>query len=77
MTINRKTPPALEKHWLHNGPHINDAKANAMHHLRRYNFKLEGGEIFAPPGFELSKEDAMAVEYLVLEYGFEYHRKAK
>ena len=49
-------PPALRKYWLNNGPYLNDAEANAIHHLKRYNFRIERGEIFPPVGFELSKE---------------------
>lgn len=70
-------PPALRKYWLNNGPYADDAEANAIHHLKRYNFKFVKGEIFPPPGFELSKEDASAVEYLVLDWDFDYHPKPK
>jgi hypothetical protein len=65
----------LEKYWLNNGPFINDPLANAIHFLRRYNFKVERGEIFPPVGFEFSKEDRSAVEYLVLGWDYEYHPK--
>lgn len=68
-------PAALERHWRHNGPYVSDAEANAIHHLKRYNFRFDRGNIYPPPGFELSKEDASAVEYLVLEYDYEYHPK--
>lgn len=70
-------PPAMGKYWLNNGPYANDAQSNAIHHLKRYNFRFENGDIFPPVGFELSKEDASAVEYLVLEWDYSYHPRPK
>lgn len=65
----------MEKYWTNNGPYLNDPLANALHFLLRYNFKAKNGELFPPVGFELSKEDASAVEYLVLGWGYTYHPK--
>lgn len=59
----------LEKYWLKNGPK-DSAWDNALHYLGRMNFKISNDTIFPPAGFELSKEDKSAVEYLIYDCGY-------
>lgn len=61
----------LEKWWRSTGPSL-DPRINALDHLRRFNFEIDHEAIYPHPGFELSREDQMAVDYLVDEFGYEY-----
>lgn len=66
-----KANPDKEKWWLTHGP-FEDPEKNALDHLQRYNFEIDQGWIYPPKGFELSKEDRMAIDYLCDEYDYEY-----
>lgn len=59
----------LEKYWLNNGPK-NSAWENAIHYIYRMNFIVRDAVIYPPAGFELSKEDKSAVEYLIFDCGY-------
>lgn len=65
-------PPQLHKHWSNAGPYAGHADSNAMDHLLRYNFKLVDGWIYPPKGYELSKEDKLAIDYLIMEWDWGY-----
>ena len=66
------SPPELHKYWSNAGPFDGHADSNAMQHLLRYNFELRNGTIYPPKGYELSKEDKLAIDYLILEWDWAY-----
>jgi len=66
------TPASVIKWWNTHGPYDGDPKANALDHLLRFNFEIDNMVIYQHPGFRLSREDRMAVDYLVGEHGYEY-----
>jgi hypothetical protein len=66
-------PASVLRHWLYSGPYDGDAEANAIHHLKRYDFRFDLLDIVPPPGFEMSKEDKSAVMFLTTAYGYRFH----
>jgi hypothetical protein len=62
----------LLRWWNTHGPFEMQPERNALDHLQRYNFEIDKGVIYPPPGFRLSKEDQMAIDYLVEEHGYAY-----
>ena len=66
------SPVAREKWWRTHGPYENQPERNAFDHLCRFNFEIDAGVIYPPRGFMLSREDRMAIDYLVSEHGYEY-----
>lgn len=59
--------------WRNHGGPYSSPEANALHHLKRFNFQIDPlKKITAPLGYELNAEDRSAVIYLVNEWGYTY-----